>query len=65
MRRRAEAALDAGADPLGAALLRGFVLGEDDRIPAAVRDDFTRSGLSHILSSHTFGQNDSQPLTRA
>jgi competence protein ComEC len=33
-----------------AALARGFVLGEDDRIPADVTDAFQRSGLAHHLA---------------
>ena len=33
-----------------AALLRGFVLGEDDRIDPATVDDFKRSGLAHLLA---------------
>jgi competence protein ComEC len=33
-----------------AALARGFVLGEDDRIDHATRDDFRRSNLTHLLA---------------
>jgi competence protein ComEC len=55
VRRRAEAALERGTQPLAAALLRGFVLGQDDRIPDDVRDDFRRSGLAHVLA--VSGQN--------
>jgi competence protein ComEC len=50
IRDRAEQALGAGARPEEAALLRGFVLGEDDRIDAATVDDFKRSGLAHLLA---------------
>ncbi len=38
-----------------AALARGFVLGQDDRIDAATREDFRRSGLAHLLA--VSGQN--------
>ncbi len=55
VRRRAEISLDTGTGPRAAALLRGFVLGEDDRIDEAVKDDFRRSGLAHVLA--VSGQN--------
>ncbi|MDQ3729550.1 MAG: ComEC/Rec2 family competence protein [Actinomycetota bacterium] len=55
VRRRAESALERGTPPISAALLRGFVLGQDDRIPKDVRDDFRRSGLAHVLA--VSGQN--------
>ncbi len=55
VRRRAEAALERGTQPPASALLRGFVLGQDDRIPEDVRDDFRRSGLAHVLA--VSGQN--------
>lgn len=55
VRRRARDALGRGADEPAAALLRGFVLGEDDRIAEPVRDDFRRSGLAHVLA--VSGQN--------
>jgi competence protein ComEC len=38
-----------------AALARGLVLGEDERIDAATVEDFRRSGLSHLLA--VSGQN--------
>ena len=41
--------------PRLADLLRGFVLGEDDRIDDATRDRFKRSGLAHLLA--VSGQN--------
>src|SRR5690349_11900771 len=31
-------------------LARGFVLGEDERIDEATKEDFRRSGLSHLLA---------------
>jgi competence protein ComEC len=55
VRARAEAALERGMPPREAALARGFVLGEDDRIDAATTEDFRRSGLSHLLA--VSGQN--------
>src|SRR5262249_11029171 len=39
-----------GTSGSGAALLRGFVLGEADRIDAATVTDFRRSGLAHLLA---------------
>jgi competence protein ComEC len=55
IRRRAEAALGSGTDPRAASLLRGFVLGQDDRIDEPTVDDFKRSGLAHLLA--VSGQN--------
>jgi competence protein ComEC len=50
IRDRAELALGSGTPEAQAELLRGFVLGEDDRIEAATVDDFKRSGLAHLLA---------------
>jgi competence protein ComEC len=55
IRRRAEAGLEGGLDPREAALARGMVLGQDDRLSRAAHDDFQRSGLAHILAAS--GQN--------
>jgi len=55
IRRRVEAGLDGGLGPHEAALARGMVLGQDDRLSASARDDFQRSGLAHILAAS--GQN--------
>lgn len=55
VRSRAEAALERGMRGPEAALARGFVLGEDDRIEPPTVDDFKRSGLAHILA--VSGQN--------
>ena len=55
LRSRAEAALERGAPEPEAALLRGFVLGQDDRIDPVTIDDFQRSGLAHLLA--VSGQN--------
>ncbi len=54
-RTRAEGALTAGLDHERAALARGFVLGQDDRISPEVREAFRRSGLAHLLA--VSGQN--------
>jgi competence protein ComEC len=50
IRDRAEAALGRGMPEREAALARGFVLGEDDRIDHATREDFQRSNLTHLLA---------------
>jgi competence protein ComEC len=50
VRNRAGAALGDGTPGAGAALLRGFVLGEDDGIDAPTVSDFRRSGLAHLLA---------------
>lgn len=55
VRNRARDALGSGTSEPAAALLRGFVLGEDDRIAEPVREDFRRSGLAHVLA--VSGQN--------
>ncbi|MDA0163489.1 ComEC/Rec2 family competence protein [Solirubrobacter ginsenosidimutans] len=55
VRRHAEDGLAQGLKPSEAALLRGMVLGEDERLTDGVRDDFQKSGLAHILA--VSGQN--------
>ena len=55
VRRRGERGLARGLAPPEAALLRGMVLGQDERLSEDVRDDFQRSGLAHILA--VSGQN--------
>jgi competence protein ComEC len=55
VRARAERALGSGMPAREAALARGFVLGEDDRIDQATVEDFRRAGLSHLLA--VSGQN--------
>jgi competence protein ComEC len=55
VRRRAEVGLARGLPAKEAALLRGMVLGQDERLSEAVRTDFQRSGLAHILA--VSGQN--------
>ena len=55
VRARAEQALASGMPAREAALARGFVLGEDDRVDPATVEDFRRAGLSHLLA--VSGQN--------
>jgi competence protein ComEC len=55
IRTRAEAALGRGMPEAQAALARGFVLGQDDRISASTIEAFRRSGLAHLLA--VSGQN--------
>jgi competence protein ComEC len=55
LRERAESALGRGMPEREAALARGFVLGQDDAIDPATREDFKRSGLAHLLA--VSGQN--------
>jgi competence protein ComEC len=55
IRTRAEEALERGMPRREAALARGFVLGQDDRIDHGTREDFQRSSLAHLLA--VSGQN--------
>lgn len=55
VRRRAEAGLEQHLDGPESALLRGMVLGADERLTPEVEEDFQRSGLAHILA--VSGQN--------
>ena len=55
MRERAERAVVAGMSSADGALLRGMVLGQDEEIDTALRDDFRDSGLAHLLA--VSGQN--------
>ena len=55
LRRRAEAGLEAGLPPSQAALLRGMVLGQDEALDRALREDFRTSGLAHLVAAS--GQN--------
>ncbi len=55
IRIRAERALGEGMEADRAALARGFVLGQDDRIDAGTAEEFRRAGLSHLLA--VSGQN--------
>jgi competence protein ComEC len=55
IRDGAEQALDAGVTEPQSALVRGMVLGQDERIDDLVRDDFRSAGLGHLLA--VSGQN--------
>ncbi|RKQ86499.1 competence protein ComEC [Solirubrobacter pauli] len=55
VRRRAEAGLTQRLGASESALLRGMVLGADERLTPEVKEDFQRSGLAHILA--VSGQN--------
>ena len=55
LRGRAERAVSAGLPDSDAALALGMVLGEDEQINTATRDDWRDSGLSHLLA--VSGQN--------
>lgn len=55
MRARAERAMTAGVGEREAALVRGMVLGQDERIDEPTRDDWRASGLAHLLA--VSGQN--------
>ena len=55
MRRRAERAVAAGLPAAEAALARGMVLGQDEEIDEATRQDWRDSGLAHLLA--VSGQN--------
>jgi competence protein ComEC len=50
IRERAEAGLGEGMPPREAALARGFVLGDDDGLDQAAKENFIRSGLSHLTA---------------
>lgn len=50
IRGRAATGLGRGVPQREAELARGFVLGEDDGIDARTKEDFRRSGLSHLLA---------------
>jgi competence protein ComEC len=50
IRERASAGLERGVPSREAELAHGFVLGQDDRIDEGTKEDFRRSGLSHLLA---------------
>lgn len=50
IRERAMTGLGEGVPPREAALARGFVLGEDDELDPATKEDFVRAGLSHLTA---------------
>jgi competence protein ComEC len=55
IRERASDGLGRGMPSREAELARGFVIGEDEGIDAATKEDFRRAGLSHLLA--VSGQN--------
>jgi competence protein ComEC len=55
VRRRAEAGVGAGLEPRLSALATGIVLGQDERIPTGMVEQFQASGLAHLLA--VSGQN--------
>jgi competence protein ComEC len=55
LRERAKHAVSAGLPDSDAALALGMVLGEDEQIDTATRDDWRDAGLSHLLA--VSGQN--------
>ena len=55
LRRRAERSVAAGLPEADAALALGMVLGEDEEIDSATRDDWRDAGLAHLLA--VSGQN--------
>lgn len=55
IRTRAAEGLGRGMPAREAALARGFVLGEDEEVDESTKEDFRRSGLSHLLA--VSGQN--------
>jgi competence protein ComEC len=50
IRERASEGLGQGTPPREAELARGFVLGEDENIDEETKEEFRRSGLSHLLA---------------
>ncbi|MCW2982017.1 MAG: hypothetical protein JWO14_3744 [Solirubrobacterales bacterium] len=50
IRERAAAGLGEGMPPREAALARGFVLGDDDKLDQGTREDFISAGLSHLTA---------------
>ena len=55
LRRRAEQAVGAGLAEEDAALALGMILGEDEQVDSATRDDWRDAGLAHLLA--VSGQN--------
>jgi competence protein ComEC len=56
MRRRAERGVAAGLPRAEADLLRGMVLGQDEAIEKAVRADWRRAGLAHLLTRYAMAR---------
>ncbi len=55
VRRRSQNGVRAALEPSMGALAEGIVLGQDERIPEPMAEDFRASGLAHILA--VSGQN--------
>jgi len=55
IRKRSETALSTAVSPRESALLKGMVLGQDEDLTPQMREDFRRSGLTHIVAAS--GQN--------
>jgi competence protein ComEC len=55
VRDRIARAVTSGTDGVRRAIVLGVVLGEDEGLPSATRDDFRASGLTHLLA--VSGQN--------
>lgn len=49
-RRQIATAIDATGSTAATPILRALVIGDDAGIPPAVRDDFARAGVAHVLS---------------
>lgn len=51
LRSRAERGIDAGLTGEQRALARGMVLGQDQALPASLREDFRAAGLAHLVAA--------------
>jgi competence protein ComEC len=51
IRRRTERALTSGVPPPQGALVRGMVLGQDEALPADMRESFRATGLTHLVAA--------------
>ncbi len=65
VRRRAEAGLVRGLPDEEASLLRGMVLGQDERLAEDVRTEFQRSGLAHLLAVSRPERRPASPCSRS
>src|SRR3954453_13668714 len=62
IRERASEGIGRGIPPREGQLARGFVLGADEGIDEATKEDFRRSGLSHLLRCPHVDQNAPRAL---
>jgi len=60
LRDRIERAVSRGAQGTRRGIVLGVVLGEDEGLPAVVRDDFRASGLYHLLGDSAFSRKTSK-----